>query len=111
MKFSERLKMLRKERGYTQDDIAALLGVSKQTISGYERGVRRPSFEYLDKLGDFFNVDLSFLLGNTDVRGCFPRHDTSFNVALSPDEMNMLYAFRSASKDTRAAVLRILEIH
>ena len=43
--FGERLKFLRDQKGVTQEDLAELLGVNKQTISGYERGVRRPAGE------------------------------------------------------------------
>ena len=46
--FGERLKFLRDQKGVTQEDLAELLGVNKQTISGYERGVRKPDFERLD---------------------------------------------------------------
>lgn len=69
--FGERLKFLRDQKGVTQEDLAELLGVNKQTISGYERGVRRPagetSLEVYEKLADYFNVDLMYLLGQSDM--------------------------------------------
>lgn len=69
--FSERLKQLRLIKGVSQQELADYLGVNKQTISGYERGVRRPagenSREIYDKIADFFNVDISYLMGLTEL--------------------------------------------
>lgn len=69
--FSERLKELRVNNGISQQELADFLGVNKQTISGYERGVRRPagenSREIYDKIADYFNVDVSYLMGLSNV--------------------------------------------
>lgn len=65
--FKERLRSLRESRSMTQDDLADVLGVSKQAISQYERGVRRPDFETLSTICDLFNVSLDFLLGKSDL--------------------------------------------
>lgn len=69
--FSERLKQLRDAQGVSQQELADYLKINKQTISGYERGVRRPSGEgarnLYEKIADFFNVDISYLMGLSDV--------------------------------------------
>lgn len=69
--FSERLKQLRDAQGVSQQELADYLKVNKQTISGYERGVRRPAGEgaqeIYEKLADYFNVDVSYLMGLSDV--------------------------------------------
>lgn len=69
--FSERLKQLRDAHGISQQDLAEYLKLNKQTISGYERGVRRPAGEgardLYEKLADYFNVDVSYLMGLSDV--------------------------------------------
>jgi len=64
--FGERLKMLRESRSITQDELAEELGVSKQAVSQYERGVRRPDFETLSAICDLFNVSTDFMLGKSD---------------------------------------------
>lgn len=63
MDFSERLRELRTQRGYSQSELAKKLNVSKSTVSMLEVGSRKPSFEMLELIGDFFNVDIDFLLG------------------------------------------------
>ena len=57
--FGRNFKELRLRKGLTQDQIASLLGVSKSRISMYETGNRRPSFEMLELISDFFNVDMN----------------------------------------------------
>ena len=69
--FAERLKQLRDAHGVSQQELAEYLNVNKQTISGYERGVRRPAGEgaqdIYEKLADYFNVDVSYMMGLSDV--------------------------------------------
>ena len=66
--FSERLVLLRNEKKLTQEKFAEIIGVSKSTISMYENGNRTPSFEIEEKIADYFNVDLEFLRGGSDIR-------------------------------------------
>lgn len=62
-----RLRELRKQSNYSQQDLADMIGVTKQTISQYERGVREPDFDNLLALCDVFNVSADYLLGKVDV--------------------------------------------
>ena len=52
--FKERVKELRIQRHYSQQQVADMMKVTKQTISQYERGVRRPDNEALVALSDIF---------------------------------------------------------
>ena len=62
-KFNEMLKYLRLRAGYSQQDLADLLKISKSTIGMYEQGRRSPDYETLEKIADIFNVDMNFLMG------------------------------------------------
>ena len=59
----EKLKKARKKKGYTQAYVAGQLDIEIGTLSGYERGYRRPSAELLAKLAELYNVPVDFLLG------------------------------------------------
>lgn len=72
MEFSNRLKELRSSRNLSQDDLAKNLGLGKSSISMYEKGKRKPSFEVLEALADFFNVDMDYLLGKTNKTTLIP---------------------------------------
>jgi len=56
------LKDLRLKNGATQDDIAALLNIKRQTYSAYERNVSLPDVTSLVILSAYFNVSVSYLL-------------------------------------------------
>jgi transcriptional regulator with XRE-family HTH domain len=61
---SENLKKARKAKGLTQDDVAAFLNVKRQTYSAYERNISIPDALTLEKLSEFFSVDLSAFFEN-----------------------------------------------
>ncbi len=58
-----RLKEIRQEKNLSQADIAKALGVTRQAISLYEKGDRELKLETWQKLADFFNVPVDYLLG------------------------------------------------
>lgn len=62
-----RIKMLRKEQGLTQKDIADFLGVTPKAVSFYELEQREPSNEMLQKLAKKFNVSVDYLLGGDEI--------------------------------------------
>lgn len=62
-KFSTRIRELRTQHDMTQLELADKIGVHKQTISQYERGVRSPDYGTLRKLCDVFDVSSDYLLG------------------------------------------------
>lgn len=66
MKFNERLKMLRLEKGLTQKALATRLGVGRTTISEYESGNITPKQEGLLMLSDILNVSVDYLTGVSD---------------------------------------------
>ena len=65
--FSKRLKKLRESKELSQQALANSLKISKSSINMYERGEREPSFETLETIADFFNVDMNYLLGKTTI--------------------------------------------
>lgn len=61
--FSENLKMLRKYKNLSQDKLAEELNLSRSLIGMWESGQRKPSYETLELIADFFNVRLDDLSG------------------------------------------------
>ena len=64
----DRLKSLRKENKYTQEDIAKKLNMTTSGYGYYEQGKNKPPLEILQKLTSIYSVSLDYLLGNDDVR-------------------------------------------
>lgn len=66
MTFGDKLREARKNKGYTQEQIAHLLGIAKSTYTGYEKGVREPDLFKIKRLVEVLDVDSSWLLGVDD---------------------------------------------
>lgn len=61
--FGETLRLLRKQKGLTANQMADTLGVAEGTYRNYEHGRREPNFDILNKLANYFNVTTDYLLG------------------------------------------------
>lgn len=59
--FGDKIRELRLQRGWTQQEVAERVGLKKSMISMLERNERKPSFEVLEAFADVFNVDLDML--------------------------------------------------
>lgn len=62
MKFSEKFCALRGQSGYSQEQIAEKLGVSRQAVSKWESGEALPETTKIIAISDFFSVSIDFLL-------------------------------------------------
>ena len=60
MEISEKLKLLRKERGLTQSEVGMVIGQERSTIACYETGKRNPDVKTLEKLSILFQVSLDY---------------------------------------------------
>ncbi len=65
-KFSKRLKLLRKEMGLTQAELAEKLGLKQATIAKWGKGERTPYIDYFIELAKFFNCSIDYLVGLVD---------------------------------------------
>ena len=63
----ERLKKLRKKEKLTQKDIATFLNISQPAYQQFESGKKKMNLETMEKLADYFNVSIDYLLGKTDI--------------------------------------------
>lgn len=64
--FGTHLKALRKSRNITQKKMASDIGASERGIQQYELGERKPTYDMLIALADYFDVSLDYLVGRSD---------------------------------------------
>ena len=64
----KRLKELRKEKGYTQQYVADLLGVDRRTYCSYETGVNAINAQTLIKLSKIYGASIDYMLEQTNRR-------------------------------------------
>jgi transcriptional regulator with XRE-family HTH domain len=60
------LRKLRKQKELILDVAAEKIGISKNALSGYERGTHQPTAEKLIWIADFYDVSVDYLLGRED---------------------------------------------
>ena len=67
MDFGNRVSELRKQKGISQTDLAAQLGIHKNVLGRYERNEVFPSIDIARKIADILDVSLDYLTGKADV--------------------------------------------
>lgn len=72
-KFADVFKYLRIQSGLTQQEMADKLKISRSSIGMYENGEREPSFELLENIADYFNVDMNYLIGKKELSENIPQ--------------------------------------
>ena len=60
------LKIIRKQRKYSQLKVAMDLSVSREALSHYENGKRSPDLQMLRILSEYFNVSIDFLVNGKE---------------------------------------------
>ena len=78
MTFSEKLSKLRKEYNYTQEQLADILEVSRQSVSKWESDIAYPETEKLIKISKLFNCTMDYLL-NDKITEKNATQETSFS--------------------------------
>ena len=68
MEFNRIITLLRKERGITQKQAAADLGISQAQLSHYEKGIRECGLEFVVQVADYYGVSCDYLLGRSAER-------------------------------------------
>ena len=62
--FKIRLKELRESKKISQAKFAKELGISQGSVGNWESGIREPNFQMIEKIADYFDVPIDYLLGH-----------------------------------------------
>lgn len=93
---------LRYKAGFTQDELAQKLGISKGSVAMWETNKRTPSTETLIRLADLFGVTTDYLLGRTE-------NPTPDSLADAPQDnsrtANLLSAFEQLDTDNQDIII------
>ena len=81
--FGTPLKMLRKSKNLTQKQLAENIGASESGIQNYELGTRKPTYDMLISLADYFDVSIDYLVGR-NIQGSFRAWLASFQDVDTP---------------------------
>ncbi len=90
MTTGQRIRDARKKAGMTQAELAEKLGVPYQSVSQWERGLRKPKIETLKKFAVLLGVDIAYFMDLSDIS---PSLDSA---------VPLIEEFRSILKETNA---------
>ena len=114
----EKLKELRKMNNYTQDYVAEVLGVVRQTYSHYETGKRTPDATALYKLAGLYNISLYDAPKPTQASSELAEYLKFYNdpankkkyIFHSDLEKKMLFYFSKISDDDKKEIIEFTKI-
>lgn len=90
MKLSEKIQILRKDNGYSQEDLAVICNVSRQSISKWEADIALPETETLIILSNLFRVTVDVLLKDELSINGIEEINTCGNNAIKKNTQNYL---------------------
>ena len=105
-KFVTIFKELIKEKNVTQKDVAKYLRVSDRLVVYYENGQRTPPPDILEKIADYFNVSVDYLLGRTDIKE--PIHNAN-NEKPPYDELSE--EIHKLSPESQEELIKLIELY
>ncbi len=74
MKYNERIRALREDNDLKQYQIAELLHIGQKTYSDYELGRTRIPLESVIILAEYYNVDMNYICGVSNMKNKFPNN-------------------------------------
>ena len=103
----ENLKRFRKEKGFSQEQLAVRLHIVRQTVSKWEQGLSVPDAEMLVRVSEVLEVPVADLLGKT--AGEEPPDSTLDSIARELQKLNELLASQAATQaERRKKLLAVL---
>lgn len=112
MGFDEILWKLRKKHGLSQKKLAEELGMSTGIIGMYESGKRKPSYEALEQIADYFNVSIDYLTGrdNKSIYYLDPEvADMAQEIYENPDLRILFDASKNATPEDLKFVIEMVK--
>ena len=109
--FPSRLRELRAQKKLRQKDLAAQLGVAQTTVANYEQGSRFPGEKTLERIADFFDVSLDYLLGRAESsirHEPFPNPREAESAPLSPAGRRYLDTLLAGNREEAGRLVRSL---
>ena len=100
------LKLLRRERGISQQKLADAIGMSQQSINQYENHDTEPDLMTLAKLADYFETSIDYIVGYTDVRDL---SEPTSAYHLNADEGDVITKYRALTPKERACVAQVID--
>lgn len=108
--FSKILKELREDKGWTQDECAKRMGITRSRLSMYEQGKREPDFEMQELIADTFNVDIDYLLGRKTNTTVLQTDYQLFSVMFGKNKADVMEMVKNMDEDQVERTLQMIKV-
>ncbi len=95
------LRLVRKNRGISQQQLADVLGISQQSVNKYENHNIEPDIATLIKISDYFGISVDFLIGRSE--------NEDVEKMILTDERYVLNIYRSLDAAEKNCVKTVIE--
>lgn len=102
----ERLRILREEKGLSQQKLAEKIGTNQQNIHRYESGLYEPDIATLKRFADFFETSIDYLVGNTEIRH---KIEAVEPYDLNSDEAELIEKYRQLRSNARRSIMNMMD--
>lgn len=96
MIYGEIIKKERVKRGLSQEELGRLLGVTKVSVCGYEKGTRTPTLDIFIRLSDILELTPNQLLGRKIM--AVAEEETAYEFPITEQEKTMIQMSRTSEK-------------
>lgn len=103
---ADRLKQLRLSKKKNQEDVAKILGITRQAYGHYENDNRQPDYASLKKLSEYFEVSIDYLLTGEDQQGA---SDEMWKEILDPEKRIFFKDLMDAPEEKIAELITFWE--
>lgn len=101
--FSSRLRQAREQAGFTQQDLAEKLGITKSAVGNHENGVSSPKWDVLLRIFDVLQVEPNFLYQDSF------SSELSGAVQLTPRQSALLSSFDQLNEEGQTKAVEYVE--
>lgn len=104
-----RIRSLRESENIQQNEFAKKIGVSNVVLSRYESGERKPDYDTLETIADYFNVTIDYLLGRSNTPN-MSEQDEFESFANNPDLERWYKELPNSEEEDLEALKQMWEI-
>lgn len=100
------LRSLRESAGISQQNLAAAIGISQQSVNKYENHSTEPDISTLSVIADYFNTSIDYLVGHSDIKRII---EETTPCDLNEDELSLVTAYRTLSDGQKQSIKLVIE--
>jgi transcriptional regulator with XRE-family HTH domain len=99
LNIGSKISALRKEKGWSQNDLAQKIEASREIIGKYERNENLPSIEMVSKIAKVFDVTVDFLIGEGE------------NASYDKETVNRINDIQKMDNSTKSVLFNVIDTY